>query len=262
MNKRKLVFYLGILLTAISIIGIAVYVIGTNRGKNQIEEIRETLATVSYPEGTIETVVFNPETNEEETVIIDSGLICPVDFYSLWDVNSDIYAWLRIPGTVIDYPVLQNIDDSDYYLRHDLEGNYYSAGNLYSQYYFNHDFDNDALTVIYGHNMRDDSMFGSLDLYDDETYIDEHKYLYFYTNYHSYRYRVVAVLTIDSTNLMYKYGEDQESFVDDFNSNSIGNGWVDSSFTADVSDNFLVLSTCRPYGNNRLIVVAVREDVL
>ena len=193
------------------------------------------------------------------------------DFFKLWTSNSDIYGWLRIPGTVIDYPVLQhagNYDDSNYYLRKDLDGNYSTAGNLYSQNYYNSDFVNDGITVIYGHNMRNETMFGTLDFYiDEDGFVDSHKYMYFYTAYNSYRYRVVAVLLRPNDNIMKLYSGIKDSegdfsdFLTDFNTGEFGEGYVEDGFLAKKDDKFLMLSTCLSDYSERMIVVAVREEM-
>lgn len=85
-----------------------------------------------------------------------------IDFAALLEVNSDIIAWLSIPGTDIDYPVLCAPEgmDEDYYLRRDINGKYNPHGCIYAR---KSEMNEDgSITMIYGHNMRDGTMFGSL----------------------------------------------------------------------------------------------------
>ena len=85
-----------------------------------------------------------------------------IDFAALLEVNFDIIAWLSIPGTDIDYPVLCAPEgmDEDYYLRRDINGKYNSHGCIYARR--SEISEDGSITIIYGHNMRDGTMFGSL----------------------------------------------------------------------------------------------------
>lgn len=80
----------------------------------------------------------------------DSRVANPIDFASLRLENPDIYAWIYIPDTNVNYPVLQNPTDDSYYLKHDKDGNYSEAGAIYSQLANKTDF-SDPVTVLYGH---------------------------------------------------------------------------------------------------------------
>lgn len=121
----------------------------------------------------------------------------PIDFESLWQTNTDIYAWIRIPGTVIDYPVLQSLGEEDFYLTHDIEGNEDIYGSIYTQRYNKKDF-SDFHTIIYGHNMKDDTMFGWLsELANLETYWD-HDVIYIYLPDRTLEYWVFAAYVADN----------------------------------------------------------------
>lgn len=86
------------------------------------------------------------------------------------DVNSDIVGWIAIPDTRIDYPFVIK-DDNDYYLRRDLYGKQATAGSLFMDYRCDKDFNN-FNTIIYGHNMKNGSMFGDLKLFADEWFFE------------------------------------------------------------------------------------------
>ena len=92
----------------------------------------------------------------EDLPVYQNPIERKIDFYELSEVNSDIVAWLYIPGTYIDYPILcaPQGEDEDYYLRRDLNGRYNSHGCLYIR--------RSEGNIIYGHNMRDGTMFGTL----------------------------------------------------------------------------------------------------
>ena len=77
----------------------------------------------------------------------------PIDFDSLTAQYPDIYAWIRIPGTKVDYPIVQREGDNGYYLNHTIDGKKKTEGSIYTEDYNSKDF-GDANTVIYGHNMK------------------------------------------------------------------------------------------------------------
>ena len=93
----------------------------------------------------------------------------PVDFDSLQKENPDIYAWITIPDTVIDYPIVQSSEDNAYYLNHSAEKTDSASGAIYSENYNKKNFD-DPITLLYGHNMKDGSMFAGLHKYEEDTY--------------------------------------------------------------------------------------------
>lgn len=95
----------------------------------------------------------------------------PIDFKELQNINKDLYAWLKIPGTVIDYPVAQSSNEDDnYYLHRDYRGNYDFAGTIYSQRH-NTKYFVERVTVLYGHNMLDGSMFAGLHQFSNPDFL-------------------------------------------------------------------------------------------
>ena len=98
----------------------------------------------------------------------------PVDFEGLQEYNPDIYAWITIPGTAVDYPIVQRPEDNSYYLTHNTDGEESAEGAIFTEDYNSRDF-TDPNTVIYGHNMRNGSMFRSLHNYMDRSFFDENR---------------------------------------------------------------------------------------
>ena len=106
---------------------------------------------------------------QEETVM--------VDFAALQAINPDIVAWLRIPG-VLEYPVVRG-EDNSYYLNHTVQKTYNIAGSIFLDYRNERDF-SDRKNIIYGHNMKDGSMFQGLHKYENEQYLETHNKVYLY----------------------------------------------------------------------------------
>lgn len=104
-----------------------------------------------------------------------------IDFEELHaTISEDIYAWIYIPNTHVDYPIFQDPVDNTYYLTHNVDGSEGYPGCIYTENYNSKDF-SDPHTVIYGHNMRDTTMFSDLHLYEDQAFFDNNRYVFIYT---------------------------------------------------------------------------------
>lgn len=117
---------------------------------------------------------------------------CPitVDFDELLRQNPDVVGWIYSDSTRINYPVLRG-ESNETYLHHMINGQYNSAGSIFMDYRNNPDL-SDINTIIYGHHMKNGSMFASLHQYVKQEYYDEHKYLWYLTPQHTYRLDVLA----------------------------------------------------------------------
>lgn len=131
----------------------------------------------------------------------DNRVENPIDFPSLRLENPDIYAWIYIPDTNVNYPVLQNPTDDSYYLKHDKDGNYSEAGAIYSQLANKTDF-SDPVTVLYGHNMNSGGMFATLHYFENKEFFDSHKDMFIYTEGHILTYRVIAAYQYDNRHIL------------------------------------------------------------
>ena len=196
------------------------------------------------------------EDNETDSVQI------PIDFASLQAENPDIYAWIRIPGTKVDYPVLQREGDDGYYLNRTVEGVQGLPGSLYTESCSSRDF-TDCNTVIYGHNMRDGSMFGGLDAYADQEYMEEYGQILIYTPQHQYTYQIFAAVTYDNRHILWTYdGKDRiqlQAFLDSLRQGGFSGTW-NEQLQATGDDRILTLSTCNGNDRQRFLVEAVLID--
>ena len=186
-------------------------------------------------------------------------------YAGLYEENQDLVGWLSIEGMKIDYPVMQNEDDK-YYLHRDFYGNDSKYGCLYVREQA--DLDAGTNFIIYGHNMKDGSMFGDLDLYGKESFFKEHPTVSFDTLYEERTYEIVAVFRSQVYNVdddVFKYyqfyeAETQEDF-EDFYGNIKELSLYDTGVEAEFGDTFLTLSTCAYHvKDGRLVVVAKRME--
>ena len=104
----------------------------------------------------------------------------PVNVAELHAQNPDIYSWIYIPETNVNYPVAQSDADDNFYLDHDIYKGYSFPGTIYSQSCNKKDY-SDRVTVLYGHNMLDGSMFATLHRFSDQQFFNENRYMLFMT---------------------------------------------------------------------------------
>ena len=136
----------------------------------------------------------------------------PVNFTLLSQINPELYAWIRIPNTNIDYPVAQHRgEDQTFYLHHDMYGTPQFAGCIYSESANSTDF-KDPVTVLYGHNMKNGSMFQNLFQYKDESFFLDNRYVYIYTPGMVRVYEIYSAYPYDDRNIMksFDFAEQEE----------------------------------------------------
>ncbi|WP_051208760.1 class B sortase [Butyrivibrio sp. WCD3002] len=177
--------------------------------------------------------------------------------------NSDMKGWLRIQGTVIDYPIMFKEDDNDYYLEHDFFKNADRNGLLVLDKRCNSDL-NDNHLLIHGHNMKSGAIFGTLKYFKDEQYMRKHQAFELDTATEQRFYEVIAVLDTSANGENgFKYSDyinldDKETF-DTYVANLKARSLHKIAATATYGDELLTLSTCDyTMKNGRLLVVAKR----
>jgi len=172
-----------------------------------------------------------------------------VDFATLQqNENGHIYAWITIPGTGVDYPIVQHPDLADYYLDHNLDGSKGYPGGIYTQLYNSKDW-TDANTVIYGHNMKNGTMFGSLHQYEDSKFFDKNKFIYIYTEDGRVKvYEIFAAYEYPDINLVTTYyllGEESYgAYLKNMYSLDGMNNNFDTDIQVGVKDKIVTLATC------------------
>ena len=206
-----------------------------------------------------------PDTTEETSGEDDSVVLPSVDFEILQENGPDIIAWLTLPDTAVNYPVTQ-AEDNDYYLRHLYDGTYNKAGCLFADYENKKDF-SDRNTIIYGHNMRDGSMFASLNEYKEQSYYDSHPQMYLVTPDGGYLCDIFAAFEAKPK----ESGSDTSPWRMEWKDDGAYTTWlsamadrsvVETDVTVTSSDKVLTLSTCTPGGASRFIVMGKLTEVV
>ena len=212
----------------------------------------QTAEAPAEPEEQTEPAV--QEIPEEEEVVI------PVDFVKLQEECPDAYAWIRIPDTKIDYPIVQSPTDNAFYLDHNVYGNYEFAGAIFTEDYNSKDF-TDPNTIIYGHNMKNGSMFQNLHFYEDRTFMEEHPTFEIYLPDKILTYRVFAAYNYDDRHLMKAFDfDDSEQFrlyLQEIRNQRSMSANLDNDVEVDQFDKIVTLSTCNGIDDQRYLVQGV-----
>lgn len=177
----------------------------------------------------------------------------PINFAELSSVNSDIVGWIRIRALDISYPVVQT-EDNDYYLHTTFEGASNIAGCIFMNCYNKPDF-TDQNTIIYGHNMRNGSMFGTLSDFQDEEVYNKSKYFWIFTPDFIYQYRIFSASVVNQTGLTYQTSFSDEDF-QEFVNTAFQNSVVDNTgLQVTEDDRIVTLSTCTGDDSTRFVVM-------
>lgn len=238
---------------------------------SDLADLRGDVETIARPvpqiEGTLPDTA-DPEPTEPELVTVtdpETGEPVQVlpEFAELYAMNNDIVGWLTVPNTVIDYPVMQTPDSPDYYLYRNFDKEDNKRGCLYVREVCDVFAPSDNLTV-YGHHMRDGSMFGQLEKYRDPDFRQENPCFYFDTLTERHTYQVIAVfLTTASVGEGFYYhafvdAQSPEEF-DEFVQTCHDLQLYDTGISAQYGDKLMCLSTCEySQVNGRMVVVAKR----
>ena len=127
-----------------------------------------------------------------------------IDFEALESINPDIYAWIYIPDTGIDHPVLRANASDDRYTDHGADGAENTGGALYTEIYNNPDF-SDFNTIIHGAASSEDDLFHELHSYEDNDFFDSHRTMYIVTPYTTLTYEVIAAYYDEGSDIMRRH---------------------------------------------------------
>ncbi len=127
-----------------------------------------------------------------------------VNFTELWKVNPDMYAWIKIPNTNVDYPVLQTSGDDGFYLEHNYKKEYEFAGSIYTEKLNKKDF-SDPNTVLYGHNMLNGTMFRTLHNFRDPDFFAANPYIYILLPDRTLTYEIFSAYEYDDRHILYSF---------------------------------------------------------
>ena len=201
-------------------------------------------------------IIETPNDNNDNTQENEDILPISVDFSVLKQENEDIVGWLYLEDSPINYPVVQS-NDNDYYLRRLVNGEYNIAGSLFMDYRNDSNLE-DNNTIIYGHNMKNNTMFGSLQEYKNQDYYDNHRVMYYFTPEKNYIIELFTGYTISVDSDIYDLSVIDSSKLEELISKSD----FESNTKVTEEDKIITLSTCAyEYDGARYVVMGVLKEI-
>ena len=250
-----------VLRTALVLISAAVTVYAAHRIYQEHSEYREGADSYSVLETYIKEPQTEPmpeESKPDPNEMSENAITWPVvDFAALESINSDCIAWIRIGGTAIDYPVVQG-DDNSFYLKHLFGGEWNGAGCIFLDSRVEPDL-SDRHSVLYGHHMKNGTMFSDITNYKDQTYYESHATGMILTPTENYRIEFFAGYVTganDETAWKVTFATEDE-YVDWLNE-TVGRSWFNSEVIPTAEDRVITLSTCSYEFNNARFVLIGR----
>lgn len=264
---KKLVYTLTIVLLVL-VFGVSAFFVGNYilESREQAKKFdalaqlkEEAKENATEPQVTEET---GPDATYSDADIRDANNML-AEYGELYALNSDVVGWLRIDGTKLDYPVMQTPDNPNYYLYRDFDGKDSARGCIYAREECDINEPSDNITM-YGHNMRDGSMFAAANAYVHKATWEENPLIFFDTLYEYHTYKIFAVFkTSANIGEGFTYhnmidAQDKEDF-DQFIAKCKDLSFYDTGITPQYGDKIICLSTCEyTLDNGRLVIAAVR----
>ncbi len=231
---------------------------------NRLDDIRATMTTQTDPTdpppevtlpGTTETFVTDPPEPTQPTIL--------PEYLPFYEMNNDMVGWITIPDTKVNYPVMQTPDNPDYYLKRNFYRQSSDWGAIYAREVCDINRPSDNIT-LYGHHMKDGSMFAQISKFQFQNFWQEHQTFTFDTLYERHTYQIWAVFkTSANEGAGFPYhrfsdAQTKEEF-DEFVSTVKRLDYYDTGITPQYGDKLLTLSTCEyTLSNGRFVVCAVR----
>lgn len=190
-----------------------------------------------------------------------------LEYEKLYEQNNDLVGWIKIEDTKINYPVMLSIEEPDYYLNHNFDKQYSDYGCPYLAKGSDINKPSDNL-IIYGHHMKNGTMFSGLDNYKNKEFYNTHKTFIFNTLYEKQTYEVISVFITEvntGSEDEFKYyrfidAKTEEEF-DDFINKTKELSLYDIDVSANYGDELVTLSTCEASNENLRLVVVGKKTI-
>ncbi len=262
--KKRTLLILAVLLAAFTVI-FAIKAIRSQRLPD-VDDVPEALpeaeqAETPEPRMTRAPVTTSaPRSDGEPAGEAAEPYISPIDFETLQENNPDIYAWLTIVDTNIDYPLVQHHANDAYYLNHDSDGRYSVAGAIFSEAAYTKTDMTDPVTVVYGHHMSSGSMFGRLQqYYSDTSFFESHPTFTVYTPTEELTYGVFAAVPYSGDHILYYNDFTDDAVFETFFASIMNTRDLSARFNEEYApaagDRVMILSTCLAGNNTRRYLV-------
>lgn len=182
-----------------------------------------------------------------------------INWSKIQEDNPDLYSWIYIPNTNVDYPVAQagKNESDDFYLTHNTNKETEFAGAIYTERQNARDY-SDPVTVLYGHNMNNGTMFNSLHKFEDSTFFKKNKYIYIYMPNHRLTYKIYSAYVYDDRHILNSFDFSDKKTLKKYlkyttNPDSLSKNT--RNVTLNVNSKIITLSTCTNGAENTRYLV-------
>ena len=220
-------------------------------GTDEYEELQQYVLEEIPEENETDTAETENDTEETGT---EEEQVQRVALSELQAQNPDTVGWIEIPGTGISYPLMQ-ADDNAYYLNHTFSGKVNSAGSIFMEQLNSSDF-TDLHTIIYGHNMKNGSMFAGLKNYSSPSYLVSHPTVYLDLADGMHAYQIFSVYEAAADSDSYTIGFAPDEQYEEYLRTIKGRSEYDTGVDVTKDDFIITLSTCTRSGEDRYLVHA------
>lgn len=211
------------------------------QGKDHYQAIEQYVTVSDHHSNTEEKAVPSFEVSATVDNTVDLSAWPQVDFEQLSQINPDIVGWIYIEGTNINYPIVQ-ADNNRYYLNRLFDGTYNGSGCIFLDYRSSSDF-SDRHSIIYGHHMKDKSMFGGLMQYKKQAFYDDHPAALLVTPDAYYKIQFFSGYVSDTWSDAWELSFDEYGFISWLNDIQEKSCFKATGFPT-VEDRIVTLSTC------------------
>ena len=261
----KLVIVLLLLVFGISAFFVGRYIVESREQAEKFDalaQLKESAKETATTQPTIATEETEPEGTFGAAQILDENNML-AEYGEIYALNDDVVGWIRIDGTKLDYPVMQTPDEPNYYLYRDFDKKQSVRGCVYAREECDINTPSDNIT-LYGHNMRDGSMFAAANAYVNKETWENNPLIFFDTLYEYHTYKIFSVFkTSANIGEGFTYhnmieAENKEDF-DKFIAKCKELAFYETGITPQYGDKIICLSTCEyTLENGRLVIAAVR----
>ena len=264
-NRAKIAFYISVTIFILILIACAIYLVKCTPLFSHGAETETAYGAESVSEPPVTETDPGTESNGTEEIETKPELPSnPVNFSKQWALNDDIYAWIYIPGTNVNYPILQSDVDDLYYLRRGVDEEYDISGVIFTQSCNKKDF-TDPVTLIYGHNLSEyGTMFATIHNFENEEFFNKNEKFYIYAPGHIYTYRIVSAYRYDDRHIMNTFNFRDSAVVREYFDYVMNPTMIPQNVREGVElkddDRLVVLSTCMEDNNYRYLVNGVLID--
>lgn len=257
-DKLKIIRFLSFFIFLACVLYLGYYFYSSYQARNDLEQLQQVVEQAEAP-----AMEPGQEPEVEEEKYAENGML--LQYAKLYEQNQDLVGWIKIPETKINYPVMYHNGDAEYYLHRNFEKKYQYSGLPFLDV----DCDISAPStnlIVYGHHMKDKSMFTTLLDYEEKSYWEQNRYMQFDTLYERGKYEIYAVMKTQAGHA--KEGEfqyfdlinakSQEEF-DSYIANVKKEAVYDTGIVPQYGEQLLTLSTCSYHVTDGRFVVFARK---